>query len=107
VPRVVYVQHNGLERRIDVPEGKSIMRGAVENNVKGIEAICGGECACGTCHVYVDSEYLDKLAPPHPDEDALLDCVAAERKVNSRLSCQIAMRSELDGIVVRLPSAQS
>lgn len=107
MPQVVYVQHNGLERRIEVPEGKSIMRGAVENNVRGIEAICGGDCACGTCHVYVDTQYLGKLAPPRDDEDALLYCVAAERKANSRLSCQIVMTNELDGITVHLPSAQS
>jgi len=107
VPRVVYVQYDGLTRLIDVPSGKSIMRGAIENKVKGIEAMCGGECACGTCHVYVHHQYLEKLPPATPDEDALLECVAAERKNNSRLSCQLIMTDELDNIVVNLPSHQS
>lgn len=107
MPQVVYVQHDGIKRIVDVRNGKSIMRGAIENKIVGIEAMCGGECACGTCHVYVDLQYVSKLPPRSADEDALLDCVSAERKSNSRLSCQLIMSDELDGIVVHLPSSQS
>lgn len=107
MPSVIYVLPTGGQREVDVPSGKSIMRGAVENRIGGVEAICGGECACGTCHVYVDSAYLEKLPPLAEAEEALLECVAAERRPNSRLSCQLIMSDELGGITVHLPDTQS
>lgn len=107
MPRVIYILHTGVRREVDVPSGKSIMRGAVENRIGGVEAICGGECACGTCHVYVDPPYLQKLKPAQETEEALLGCVAAERRPNSRLSCQLIMSDELSGITVHLPHTQS
>jgi ferredoxin, 2Fe-2S len=106
VPKVVYVLRDGSERRIEVPEGDSVMLGAILNDVSGIDGECGGCCSCGTCHVYVDEAYLAKLGPPDPSESALLEHVAAERRRNSRLSCQITMAPALDGLVVSLPERQ-
>lgn len=107
MPRVVYVLRDGSERRVEVPEGTSVMLGAIQNNIRGIEAECGGCCVCGTCHVYVDEADLARLPPPEPGESALLTGVAAELKPNSRLSCQIAMAAALDGLVVRIPERQN
>lgn len=107
MPIVVYIEYNGTEHRIEVPAGRSVMRGAVDNNVRGIDADCGGECACATCHVYVDPAWLDRTGLPEPgSQEASMLSFAALAQPNSRLSCQIAMREELDGLVVRLPEGQ-
>jgi ferredoxin, 2Fe-2S len=107
MPKVVYVEFNGAEHQIEVPVGLSLMRGAVNNGVPGIDADCGGECACATCHVYVDSEWLDRIGtPPRGSMEESMLSFAAAAKPNSRLSCQIAMRDELDGLVVRMPDGQ-
>lgn len=107
MPAVVYVLKDGSERRIDVPEGTSVMLGAIQNNVPGIDAECGGCCSCATCHVYVDPAFADKVPPPDVTENDLLSGVAAERKPTSRLSCQINMTAALDGLIVRIPEKQS
>jgi 2Fe-2S ferredoxin len=107
VPHVTYVLFDGSEHRIEVPAGKSVMRGAIDNKIRGIEAICGGECACGTCHVYIEAPFLDLVPPLSEDEDAMLGCVAAERRANSRLSCQIVMTPALEGLRVHMPLTQS
>jgi len=107
VPKVSYVLINGTKRCVEVPVGKTVMRAAVDNKIEGIVAMCGGECACGTCHVYVDFDFLPLLPPLTEDEDAMLGCVAAERKDNSRLSCQIKITDALDGITVMMPPTQS
>jgi 2Fe-2S ferredoxin len=90
-----------------VPADTSVMLGAIQNNVPGIEAECGGCCSCATCHVYVDESWFAKLPAKDAMEDDLLSGVAAERRPTSRLSCQINMTLELDGLVVRIPEKQS
>ncbi len=107
MPQITYIESGGKEHVVDVPVGYSVMEGAVRNSVPGIDAECGGCCACATCHVYVDEAWLDKLPARAEDEDAMLDCTASERKDSSRLSCQIEMSDELAGLVVRLPDAQT
>src|SRR5437764_976211 len=87
--KITYISHSGASRTVDVPEGDSVMEGAVQNNVDGIVAECGGNCQCATCHVYVDEAWLKVLEPMADDEGAMLDSAAAPRKVNSRLSCQL------------------
>lgn len=106
MPTVTYVQPDGTPRSIEVPNNTSVMMGAIRNSVRGIEAECGGACSCATCHVYVDAEWAGKLAPPDEGELEMLEGVVAERRPESRLSCQIAMRPELNGLLVRLPERQ-
>jgi 2Fe-2S ferredoxin len=103
---VTYISDIGVESRIDVPIGDSVMEGAIKNGVDGIVAECGGACMCGTCHVYVDEAWLNKLAPIEDDENAMLDTTACPRQPNSRLGCQIPVKKELDGLVVRTPATQ-
>ena len=107
MPKVTYVEYSGTEQQVEVPIGLSVMRGAVNNAVRGIDADCGGECACATCHVYVDPEWLGKTGTPDPGsmEESMLSFAAAAQP-NSRLSCQITMREELDGLIVRMPEGQ-
>ncbi len=107
MPDVTYIEFNGTEHRVDVPVGTSLMRGAVDNNIPGIDADCGGECACATCHVYVDPAWLAKTGLPEPgSQEASMLSFAAVAQPNSRLSCQIPMREDLAGIVVRMPEGQ-
>jgi 2Fe-2S ferredoxin len=104
--KVTYIEFDGDETEVDLQDGWTLMQGAIQNGVEGIEGECGGSCACATCHCYVDEAFLGKLDPMSDIEDQLLDGTASERKPNSRLSCQIKMSPELDGIVVRLPEEQ-
>jgi ferredoxin, 2Fe-2S len=107
MPQVTYIEFNGAEHCVDVPLGTSVMRGAVDNNVPGIDADCGGECACATCHVYVDPAWLAKTGLPVPaSQEASMLSFAAVAEPNSRLSCQITMTEELAGLVVRMPEGQ-
>lgn len=101
-----YISPDGTVRRLEVADGTSVMQAAIANGVSGIVAECGGSQMCATCHVYVADEWLDKLAPMQATEDAMLDTAASERKPNSRLSCQIVMSPELDGLVVHVPERQ-
>ena len=107
MPGVTCIEFNGSAHTVEVPVGTSLMRGAVDNNVPGIDADCGGECACATCHVFVDAAWLDKTGRPEPgsQEETMLSFAAAAQP-NSRLSCQINMRPDLAGIVVRMPEGQ-
>jgi 2Fe-2S ferredoxin len=105
MPKIKYIEHNGKEHDVDVAVGLSVMEGAVKNLVPGIDADCGGACACATCHVYVDQDWLGKLAPKSDMEETMLD-FAQELETNSRLSCQIKVTPELDGFVVRMPKSQ-
>ena len=105
MPKITYIEHNGKERTIEVPVGWSVMEGAIKNRVPGIDADCGGACACATCHVYVDPAWLPKLPPRHEMEQSMLD-FAEDVRPNSRLSCQIKVTPELDGLVVRTPKSQ-
>lgn len=103
--KIIYVEANSIEHEVDVPEGWTVMQGAVANGVPGIEAECGGSCSCGTCHVYVDEADLARLPALTENEEAMLD-MAAEVKLTSRLSCQLAVTAALDGLVVRMPESQ-
>ena len=91
---------------LDVQDGSTVMENAVRNGVPGIEAECGGACACATCHVYVDEAWTDKVGEPEPMEEDMLD-FAVDVRANSRLSCQITMSAELDGLTVRVPDSQT
>jgi len=107
VPRVIYIEPDGRERALELKCGQSVMRGAMDAGLEGIEAQCGGQCACATCHCYVQGPWLDKLPPPSDDERLMLTNVAAERRPESRLSCQLIVVPELDGLMVRFPDRQS
>ena len=104
---VTYIEPDGTRRTLTLAAGSSVMRGAVDAGIEGIEAQCGGNCACATCHCYVQDPWLDKLPPPSDDEALMLTNVAAERRPNSRLSCQLIVEPELDGLTVRFPDRQS
>jgi ferredoxin, 2Fe-2S len=107
MPGVTYIEFNGAEHIVEVPVGTTLMRGAVDNNVPGIDADCGGQCACATCHVYVDAAWLDQTGLPGPgSQEATMLSFAASGEPNSRLSCQIKMRQDLAGIVLRMPEGQ-
>jgi len=103
--KITYVEHGGAEHVIDVKSGLSVMEGAVKHNVPGIDAVCGGACACATCHVYVDEAWLEKTGAPSAMEESMLD-FAENVEPNSRLSCQIKITDDLDGLIVRMPESQ-
>jgi ferredoxin, 2Fe-2S len=105
MPKIKYIEHSGKEHEVDVPEGWSVMEGAVKNLIPGIDADCGGACACATCHVFVEEPWLSKLTPKEDMEETMLD-FAPEVEANSRLSCQIKVSAALDGLVVRMPKSQ-
>ena len=107
MPKITYVLSEGSRREIEASSGTSVMEAAIRNNVRGIDAECGGCLSCATCHVYVEKEWLSKLPAPEADEDDMLGFVAAEKQPNSRLSCQIKLDDSLSGIVVRIPPKQS
>ena len=106
MPKITYIEHSGKKHTIDVANGLSIMEGAIQNNIPGIDADCGGAMACATCHVYVKEEWFNNLPQKEQGEEDMLD-MAFEPKKNSRLSCQILVSKELDGIVVDLPEKQT
>jgi 2Fe-2S ferredoxin len=107
MPSVTYIEFNGASHTIDVPEGENVMRGALYNAIPGIVGECGGGLACATCHCYVDDAWTGKVGGPASQEERdMLDATAAEAKPSSRLSCQITVTAELDGLVVHLPEKQ-
>jgi len=97
MPRIIYQQASGERREVEVPVGHTIMEGALDNNVPGILAECGGACACATCHAYISEDWLGRLKAMDDMEDAMLD-TAEERQPNSRLTCQIEVTEDLDGL---------
>lgn len=103
--KITYIEHDGKQHVIDVPNGQSVMEGAVKNAVPGIDADCGGACACATCHVYVDEAWYGKTGEKSSMEESMLD-FASETQPTSRLSCQIKVSDALEGLVVRLPKSQ-
>ena len=103
--KITYIEQNGTEHVVDGAPGTSVMETAVKNMVPGIDADCGGACACATCHVYVDEAWREKVGKPEAMEESMLD-FAYEPKENSRLSCQIQITDALDGLIVRLPEFQ-
>ena len=105
MPKITYTDKQGNSKTIDVENGLTVMEGAIQNDIPGIDADCGGACACATCHVYVKEEWLDKLSEQNESEKDMLD-FAFETKGNSRLSCQLMLDDKHDGIIVNLPEKQ-
>ena len=105
MPKITYIEHNGKTHEIEVSNGLTVMEGAVQNNIPGIDADCGGSCACATCHVYVDENWFNKLPNKESAEEDMLD-MAFEPNKFSRLSCQISVDDSLNGLVVKMPSKQ-
>ena len=106
MPKITYVEHSGEKRTINVDKGLTVMEGAIQNEIPGIDADCGGGMACATCHVYVKEDWFNKLPKKEDGEEDMLD-MAFEPKTNSRLSCQIIVSDELDGLEVNIPSKQA
>ncbi len=105
MPRITYIEHNGTEHTVDVAVGLTVMEGAVNNNIPGIDADCGGACACSTCHAYVNPDWVEKLPAREDMEEDMLD-FAYEPNERSRLTCQIQVTPELDGLVLQMPEKQ-
>ncbi len=105
MPKITYIEFDGSKHVVDVTTGLSVMEGAVKNMIPGIDADCGGACACATCHVYVDEAWQDKLEGAAEMESSMLD-FAENVKDNSRLSCQIPVTDALDGLIVHMPESQ-
>ena len=105
MPKITYIEHNGKHHKIEVSNGLTVMEGAVQNNIPGIDADCGGSCACATCHVYVDEKWIDKLPTIENAEQDMLD-MAFEPNKFSRLSCQLTIGDNFDGLIVKMPSKQ-
>jgi 2Fe-2S ferredoxin len=103
--RITYIEFDGTPHEADVPAGLSVMEGAIDNNIPGIEAECGGACSCATCHVYVDPGWAEATGSPQHTEQDMLE-FALDPQETSRLSCQIEVTDKLDGLVVRLPETQ-
>ncbi len=104
--KITYIEHNGTEHVVDVANGLTVMEGARDNNVPGIEADCGGACACSTCHVYIDEAWVSKVPAKEAMEEDMLDFAYEPNPVTSRLTCQIKVTPALDGLVVHLPEKQ-
>ena len=105
--KITFIDHAGTSHTVEIAIGKTVMEAAVNNNVRGIDADCGGECACATCHVYIEPEWLAKVGlPVDGSQEASMLSFAAVTQPDSRLSCQITVTAELDGLVVRMPEGQ-
>ncbi|MCE0777578.1 2Fe-2S iron-sulfur cluster-binding protein [Pseudomonas sp. NMI542_15] len=103
--KITFIQPDGIEKQVDAADGHSLMDAAIRNGVKGMEAECGGACSCATCHCYIEEPWFEKVGPAEGDEEGMLE-FAFEAKGNSRLGCQVKVSSNLDGLVVRLPTSQ-
>ena len=106
MPKITYIEQNGNSKTIEVDNGLTVMEGAVQNNIPGIDADCGGGMACATCHVYVEDSWLNKLPKPEEAEQDMIDMAYKPNK-NSRLSCQIVVSDKIDGLTVTTPEKQS
>jgi 2Fe-2S ferredoxin len=104
--KITYIDHGGESRTVEAENGSTVMENAIKNGIPGIEAECGGACACATCHVYVDEAWTEIVGPPSPMEEDMLD-FGFDVKPNSRLSCQIKVSDQLDGLIVRTPERQA
>nr|WP_321441225.1 2Fe-2S iron-sulfur cluster-binding protein [uncultured Hyphomonas sp.] len=105
MPKITYIDHDGTERTVEAKNGESVMEAAIKNSIPGIDADCGGACACATCHVYVEQSFMDKVGEQQEMEKSMLD-FAENVQENSRLSCQITVSDELDGLRVTTPESQ-
>jgi len=103
--KITYIEHTNKEHIVEVPNNMSVMEGAVQNNIPGIDADCGGSMACATCHVYIDKKWFDKFKKKDEGEEDMLDMAYQPNKF-SRLSCQLIVSNELDGLILRMPSKQ-
>ena len=103
--KIKFIEFDGTEHDVAGEPGASVMRAAIDNLVPGIDADCGGECSCATCHVLIDSDWMGKVGKPTDQEESMLD-LNPDREANSRLSCQITVSKELEGVIVRLPEFQ-
>jgi len=103
--KIIYADHTGEERSIEAKNGETVMEAAIKNSIPGIDADCGGACACATCHVYVDDAFMDKVGKPEDMEQSMLD-FAENVQANSRLCCQITVSDDLDGLKVTTPESQ-
>ena len=103
--KITYIEHTNKKHTVEVPNNMSVMEGAVQNNIPGIDADCGGSMACATCHVYIDDKWFDKLEKKDESEEDMLDMAYQPNKF-SRLSCQLIVSNELDGLILRMPSKQ-
>lgn len=106
MPKITYIDQDGASRVVEAPVGDSVMECAVDNDVDGIVAACGGSCSCSTCHVYVDEAWVEAVGPRHGEEELTLE-YGIDVRATSRLSCQIEVTDELDGLVVHLPAEQA
>jgi 2Fe-2S ferredoxin len=104
--RITYIEHNGTRHEVEVPTGLTVMEGARDNNIPGIEADCGGACACSTCHVYVGPAWVEKLPAREDMEEDMLDFAHQPDPERSRLTCQLKVTDALDGLVVQMPEKQ-
>ena len=105
MPEITFIEHDGNQKTVEAEVGQSVMQVAVNHLVPGIVADCGGACSCATCHGYVDDAWVARVPAAGDDENAMLD-FTADREANSRLTCQIRMTSELDGLKIHLPASQ-
>ena len=106
MPKITYIDYQGSSKTIDIENGLTVMEGAIQNDIPGIDADCGGSMACATCHVYVEEKWLDKIPKAEEAEVDMID-MAFEPKKNSRLSCQLIVSNELNGLTVTTPEKQS
>ena len=104
--KITYIEFNGTEHQVDVDEGLTVMEGARDNDIPGIEADCGGACACSTCHVYVDESWIDKLPNIEEMEKDMLEFAYSPDETTSRLTCQLTVTEDLEGLIVRMPEKQ-
>ena len=104
--RIIYIEHGGREHVIEVPNGLTVMEGARDNGIPGIEAECGGACACSTCHVCVHPDWIDSLPEKDAMEEDMLDFAHQPDSVRSRLTCQLKVTDDLDGLIVQMPEKQ-
>jgi 2Fe-2S ferredoxin len=104
--KITYIEFNGTEHVINVDNGMTVMEGARDNNIPGIEADCGGACACSTCHVYIDPSWVDKLPAKDDMEEDMLDFAFSPDVITSRLTCQLEVSDAFDGLIVRMPEKQ-
>lgn len=106
MPKITFIEHGGQEHTVDVAEGLTVMEGAVSNNIPGIDADCGGACACSTCHVYVHADWVGKIPAKEDMEIDMLDFAYEPDEATSRLTCQIKVTADMDGLVLQVPEKQ-
>ncbi|MCJ8159021.1 2Fe-2S iron-sulfur cluster-binding protein [Sphingomonas sp. LaA6.9] len=106
MPLIKYVAADGTEHVVEAPVGVSVMKAAVDNGIPGIEGICGGQCACATCHCFIEDAWSERLPPMDELEDEMLAETLVPRRAGSRLGCQVAVNSQLEGLIVHLPESQ-